>query len=101
MQFKNNQPIFKWNSAAPWSEIQLSPWNAADDSTLTQILQKGFAKFMWLIVLGRVLGYCIKNYYLITRRAVKRTTTYAGKNSAFSAEVEVAGMLKKAKRDKN
>ena len=66
--------------------MQLSPWNVADDSTLGQMVSKGLAKLMWLIILGRVLGYCIKNYYLVKRQAIKRTTTYAGKQAAFSAE---------------
>lgn len=79
--------------------MQLSPWNVIDDSTLGQILSKSFSKFMWFIILGRVLGYCIKNYYLIGRQAIKRTTTYAGKFSAFSAELAAAEMLKKNKKD--
>eukprot|EP00547_Thalassionema_nitzschioides_P005160 CAMPEP_0194217836 /NCGR_PEP_ID=MMETSP0156-20130528/22354_1 /TAXON_ID=33649 /ORGANISM="Thalassionema nitzschioides, Strain L26-B" /LENGTH=935 /DNA_ID=CAMNT_0038946981 /DNA_START=15 /DNA_END=2819 /DNA_ORIENTATION=+ len=85
--FRGMKPIFKWNSAAPWSEMQLSPWNVADDSTLPQLLNKGFAKIMWIIIQARVLGYCVKNYYLISRQARKRTTTYAGKQAAFSAEL--------------
>ena len=95
--FRGMKPLFKWNAATPWSEMQLSPWNAADDSTLPQLINKGFAKLMWLIIQGRVLGYCIKNYYLISRQARKRTTTYAGKQAAFSAELEAAEMLKKTK----
>jgi hypothetical protein len=95
--FRGMKPIFKWNSATPWSEMQLLPWNAADDSTLPELVNKGFAKLMWLIILGRVLGYCIKNYYLISRQARKRTTTYAGKQSAFSAEIAATEMLKKTK----
>jgi hypothetical protein len=94
------KPLFKWNSATPWSEMQLSPWNAADDSTLPQLINKGFAKLMWLVLLGRVLGYCIKNYYLVSRQARKRTTTYAGKQAAFSAELAAAEMLKKTKDKK-
>ena len=94
------KPLFKWNSATPWSEMQLSPWNTADHSTLPQLINKGFAKFMWLVLLGRVLGYCIKNYYLISRQARKRTTTYAGKQAAFSAELAAAEMLKKSKDKK-
>ena len=80
--------------------MQLLPWNAADDSTLPQLMNKGFAKLMWLVILGRVLGYCIKNYYLIRRQAVKRTTTYAGKRAAFSAELAATEMLKKTAKDK-
>lgn len=98
--FRGMKPIFKWNAATPWSEMQLSPWNAADDSTLPQLVNKGFAKLMWLVILGRVLGYCIKNYYLISRQARKRTTTYAGKQAAFSAELAAAEMLKKTKDKK-
>lgn len=93
--FRGMKPIFKWNSAAPWSEMQLSPWNVADDSTLPQLLHKGFAKITWIVIQARVLGYCIKNYYLISRQARKRTTTYAGKQAAFSAELAAAEVLKK------
>ena len=94
------KPIFKWNAATPWSEMQLSALNVADSSTLSQLASKGFAKLMWLVILCRVLGYCIKNYYLMTRQAVKRTTTYAGKHAAFSAEVVATEMLKKTKDQK-
>lgn len=80
--------------------MQLSPWNVADDSTLGQMVSKGLAKLMWLIILGRVLGYCIKNYYLVKRQAIKRTTTYAGKQAAFSAELAAAQYLKKTKKQK-
>ena len=93
--FRGMKPVFKWNSNTPWSEMQMSPWNMGDDSsTLFQIVQKGFAKFMWLTILGRVLGYCIKNYYMIARQAVKRTTS---NRAAFSAEIEAAELLKKTK----
>lgn len=97
--FRGMKPVFKWNSNTPWSEMQMSPWNmmANDSSTFFQIVQKGFAKFMWLTILGRVLGYCIKNYYMIARQAVKRTTTYASNRAAFSAEIEAAELLKKTK----
>ena len=94
------KPLFKWNSATPWSEMQLSPLNTADDSTVSQLINKGFAKLMWLVLLGRVLGYCIKNYYLVSRQARKRTTTYAGKQAAFSAELAAAEMLKRTKDKK-
>lgn len=98
--FRGMKPLFKWNSSTPWSEMQLSPWNVADDSTLGQMVSKGLAKLMWLIILGRVLGYCIKNYYLVKRQAIKRTTTYAGKQAAFSAELAAAQYLKKTKKQK-
>ena len=98
--FRGMKPIFKWNAATPWSEMQLSALNVADSSTLSQLASKGFAKLMWLVILCRVLGYCIKNYYLMTRQAVKRTTTYAGKHAAFSAEVVATEMLKKTKDQK-
>lgn len=75
--------------------MQLSPWNVADNSTLIQILSKGLTQLIWLSILGRVLGYCIKNYYLIGRQAKKRTTKHAG---IFSAELAAAEMLKKAKK---
>jgi len=91
------KPIFKWNSATPWSEMQLSPLNVPDASTLPQLLKKGYAKLMWAIILARVLGYCIKNYYMVNRQAVKRTTTYAGNHAAFSAELATAEVLKQKK----
>jgi len=97
--FRGMKPIFRWNSATPWSEMQLSPWNVADTSTLSQILVKGFQKLIWLSILGRVLGYCIKNYYLLGRQAGKYATTYAGKYAAFSAELAADQMLKKTKKD--
>jgi hypothetical protein len=95
--FRGMKPIFKWNASTPWSEMQLSPLSVADSSTLLQILKKGYAKLAWLIILGRVLGYCIKNYYMVNRQALKRTTTYAGKHAAFSAELATAEVLKKQK----
>ena len=55
---------------------------------------------MWLIILFRVAGYCVKNYYMINRQAVKRTTTYAGNHAAFSAELAAAEMLKKNSKEK-
>ncbi len=88
---RHETTLIKWNSASPWSEMQLSPLNALDDSTLPQLINKGFAKLMWLVLLGlrgRVMGYCIKNYYIVSRQARKRTTMYA------------AEMLKKTKDKK-
>ena len=78
--------------------MQLSPLNAPDASTLPQLLKKGYAKVMWLIILSRVLGYCVKNYYMVIRQAVKRTTKYAGNHAAFSAELATAEMLKSQKK---
>jgi hypothetical protein len=78
--------------------MQLYPLNVADSSTLPQLLSKGIGKFMWLVILGRVLGYCIKNYYLVNRQGAKRVFRYAGKHSAFSAELETAELLKKQKQ---
>jgi hypothetical protein len=78
--------------------MQMSPWNVPDDSTIPKLLSKGFAKLMWVIILGRVLGYCIKNYYMINRQAAKRTTTYVGRNAAFKAELATAEMLKKTSK---
>jgi len=76
--------------------MQLSPLTSLDPSaTLPQLLRKYYPKLMWLILLSRVLGYCIKNYYMVNRQALKRTTTYAGKHAAFSAELATAEKLKK------
>ena len=95
------QPIFKWNSGTPWSEMQLSPSLPPDDATIGQVFAQAFPKVMWLIILFRVLGYCVKNYYLVNRHAVKRTTTFAGKHAAFSAALEATETLKRSKKSKN
>jgi hypothetical protein len=92
---RGKKPIFRWGSATPWSEMQLSPLGMPDASTLPKLLSKGFAKLMWVVLLSRVLGYCIKNYYMVNRQAVKRTTRYAGNHAAFSAELATAELLKK------
>ena len=76
--FRGMKPIFKWNSATPWSEMQLYPWSTGiQATTLPQLAIKAFPKVMWLVILLRALGYCVKNYYYINRQAQKRTTTYA------------------------
>lgn len=97
--FRGKKPVFKWNSATPWSEMQLFPWNSdasVEGSAIRQLLsRKGFAKLMWIVILCRVLGYCVKNYFLVNRQAVKRTTTFAGNHAAFSAELAATEALKK------
>jgi len=102
--FRGKKPIFKWNSSMPWSEMQLFKKEIWDDlvksPSFTEMLKKSFGKLMWLSILLRVLGYCIKNYYLIGRQAVRRTTTYAGKQAAFSAELVAGDILKKTKDKK-
>ena len=94
---KGMKPIFKWGSGSPWTEIQLSPWYMLDDTPPAQLFTKGLTKLMWFIIMGRVLGYCIKNYYMIGRKAVKRTTTFAEKNASFSAEMHTSELLKRTK----
>ena len=92
---RGKKPVFRWGSATPWSEMQLAPLHILDGSTLPQLLSKGFAKLMWLVLLSRVLASCIKQYYYVNRSAKKRTTRYAGNHAAFSAELATAEMLKK------
>ena len=91
--FRGCKPIFKWKSSTPWSEMQLTSLKSS--SSWVQMITLNFPRMMWLIILFRVLGYCVKNYYMIGRQAIKRTTTYAGKHSAFSAELEATEMLKR------
>lgn len=74
--------------------MQLSPLNVPDASTFPQLVKKGYAKLMWAVVLSRVLGYCVKNYFMVNRQAVKRITKYAGNHAAFSAELATAEMLR-------
>ena len=66
--------------------------------SLSEFASLALPKVLWLIILLRVLGYCIKNYYLMNRQAVKRATTYAGKHAAFSAELAATEMLIKTKK---
>jgi hypothetical protein len=96
--FRGMKPLFKSNSATPWSEMQLSPLSSAGPSTLLELIKKGYSKLMWFIILSRVFGYCVKNYYMVNRQALKRATTYAGNSAAFSAELATADVLKKQKK---
>ncbi|KAG7345566.1 ion channel [Nitzschia inconspicua] len=120
--FRGMKPFFKWNSSSPWSEMQLSRDTFSSDtlsvlgggaSSATYVdvssgglrnfarwLGKEFPRITWLIILFRVAGYCIKNYYMINRQAYKRISTYAGKHSAFSAELETAEKLKQTAKEK-
>lgn len=75
--------------------MQLSPPTIDFSNTKgMELFGQLFPKLLWLTILARVMGYCVKNYYMINRQAVKRTTTYAGKHSAFSAELAATEMLK-------
>ena len=80
--------------------MQLSPnfQTTTENMTPAQLVVKAFPKILWVIILCRVAGYCVKNYYMINRQAVKRTTTYAGKHAAFSAELAATEMLKGKKQ---
>jgi hypothetical protein len=75
--------------------MQLSP-PSIDLATTSKsdLIGQIFPKLLWLIILARVMGYCVKNYFMINRQALKRTTTYAGKHAAFSAELAATAMLK-------
>jgi hypothetical protein len=75
--------------------MQLLPLHEADSLTLAQFLSKGFGRAIWAIIIGKTLGRCVKNYYMVNRQAVKRTTIYAGNHAAFSAELATEEMLKK------
>ena len=56
---------------------------------------RSFAKLIWLTILLRVTGYCVKNYYMINRQARKRTQR---NEDAFAAELSMGKMLKKDKK---
>lgn len=79
--------------------MQLNQLKRGTDSTWKQLLPKTYAKLVWLTILCRVFGFCIKNYYLIGRQAIKRTTTYSGKLHAFNAKLQTDDVLKRAKND--
>jgi hypothetical protein len=120
--FRGMKPIFKWGSSTPWSEMQLYPWKVGTNFTVKQLLSTSYAKIVWVsrlcaiialkvhvschsnliqslqcTILLRVFGFCVKNYYLIGRQAMKRATTYSGKLYAFSAKLETDAVLKRAK----
>jgi hypothetical protein len=99
--FRGMKPIFKWNSSTPWSEMQLSQLTSGGGTNQIwkELLPKSYAKLVWLTILCRVYGFCVKNYYLIGRQAIKRTTTYSGKLHAFNAKLQTDAMLKKIKSD--
>jgi hypothetical protein len=78
--------------------MQLSPPSIDFSNTKgMELFGQVFPKLLWLVILTRVMGYCVKNYFMINRQAVRRTTTYAGKHSAFSAELAATEMLKSDK----
>lgn len=97
--FRGMKPIFKWNSSTPWSEMQLSPFKIGSDFSFTHLIPTSYGKIGWTIILCRVFGFCLKNYYLTGRQAMKRTTTYSGKLHAFDAKLQTDSFLKKSKKD--
>lgn len=97
---KGMKPIYKWNSLSPWSELQLSPWYNVGPMPPALAVTKLMPKLMWFIIMGRVLGYCIKNYYMIGRKAIKRTDTFADKNASLFGEIRTSDLLRKAKKEK-
>jgi hypothetical protein len=99
--FRGMKPIFKWNSSTPWSEMQLSPFKIGSDFSFTHLIPTSYAKIVWTTILLRVFGFCLKNYYLTGRQAMKRTTTYSGKLHAFEAKLHTDSFLKKAKKDQS
>ena len=99
--FRGMKPIFKWNSSTPWSEMQLNPFKIGSDFSFSHLIPTSYAKIVWTTILLRVFGFCVKNYYLTGRQAVKRATTYSGKLHAFQAKLHTDSFLKKAKKDQN
>ena len=79
--------------------MQLNQLKKGNGSILTQLLPKSYAKLVWLTILCRVFGFCVKNYYMIGRQAMKRTTTYSGKLHAFNAKLQTDAILKRGKKD--
>ena len=96
---KGKKPIFKFNSSAPWTELGLwVPGSIPKDAPLSSLLPVVLKTGGWFFIILRVFGYCVKNYYMVQRNAVKRATTFAGKTAAFSAELEAAALLKRSKK---
>lgn len=93
--FRGKKPLYRWGSQTPWAEMQLPDLNNLDSCSFTQLLNMALAKIAWFVIICRVAGYCIKNYFMVNRQALKRATTYAGKPAAFSAELTTTELLKK------
>ena len=103
--FRGMKPVFKWNSGKPWAEMQLSPGllrsvsaEAGPEAAVASNLNKTVATLVWVSILMRVAGYCVKNYYLINRQAVKRITRYAGNDGGFEAELITGKALKRKEK---
>mmetsp|Transcript_6820 Transcript_6820/g.15077 ORF Transcript_6820/g.15077 Transcript_6820/m.15077 type:complete len:1260 (-) Transcript_6820:80-3859(-) len=95
--FRGKKPIFKWNSSTPWSEMQLNQMKKEGNELIwKQLIPQTYSKLVWLTILARAFGFCIKNYYLVGRQAMKRTTTYSGKLHAFNAKLQTDAMLKRS-----
>ena len=62
-----------------------------------QWLGKVFPEIMRLIVLFRVTWYFAKNYFMIDRQEMQRTTTYADTHAALLAKLEAAKIFKTTK----
>jgi len=98
--FRGMKPIFKWNSSTPWSEMQINQLKKDNNGHIwKQLIPQTYSKLVWMTILFRVFGFCIKNYYLVGRQAMKRTTMYSGKLYAFNAKLQTDAMLKKTKND--
>ena len=72
----------------------LQAGQSIEGAVSAQNLNKTFASLVWVSILMRVAGYCVKNYYLINRQAVKRITRYAGNDGGFEAELITGRVLK-------
>jgi len=97
--FRGMKPVFKWNSATPWSEMQLNP-PGLGNVDLVETLQKNAGKAVWAWILLRVLGFCVKNFYRISRQAKRKIGVYGGDEEGFMAEVIGSDLLKQQQKKK-
>ena len=74
--------------------MQINQLKKGNNFVWTQFLPKSYAKLVWLMILCRFFGSCVKNYYLLGRQATKRATTYSGKSNAFGAKLHTDAMSK-------
>jgi len=76
--FKGKVPLLTWHSV-PWRELMLTSggnWG-------------GFAQLTWLVILVRVTGYVVKQFYIL-KRVVKRKE----EGERWEGEVEMGSALK-------
>ena len=94
--WRGKKPISKWGSSTPWAELQIGRWSggpAEDTASLQVVLGKMAKSLLWSYWLFKCFGHCFKQYFVISRLALKRATRYKGHEDKFVAELNVDRIL--------